>query len=86
MDLGLAGKKAVITGSTRGIGRAIANLLADEGADLAICARHQDEVDSAVSELGARGVKVTGAVVDVVFEPVDWLTVFFFSSDFRFGA
>ena len=65
MDLGLSGKKAVITGSTRGIGRAIANLLAAEGADLAICARNQEEVDSAVADLGASGVKVSGAVVDV---------------------
>ena len=58
-------KKAVITGSTRGIGRAIANLLADEGVSLAICSRNQEEVDSAVAELSAKGVKVTGAVVDV---------------------
>ena len=65
MDLGLSGKKAVITGSTRGIGRAIANLLADEGCDLAICARNQEQVDSAVADLSAKGVKVTGAVVDV---------------------
>ena len=65
MDLGLSGKKAVVTGSTRGIGRAIANLLADEGVDLAICARNQEEVDSAVADLSAKGVKVTGAVVDV---------------------
>jgi len=65
MDLGLSGKKALITGSTRGIGRAIANLLADEGADLAICSRNQEEVDSAIAELSAKGVKVTGAVVDV---------------------
>ena len=40
MDLGLSGKKAVITGATRGIGRAIANLLADEGVSLAICSRN----------------------------------------------
>ncbi len=65
MDLGLSGKKAVITGSTRGIGRAIANLLASEGVDLAICSRNQEEVDSAVTELSAKGGKVTGAVVDV---------------------
>ncbi|CAH0993065.1 3-oxoacyl-[acyl-carrier-protein] reductase FabG [Sinobacterium norvegicum] len=65
MDLGLSGKKALITGSTRGIGRAIANLLADEGVDLAICSRNQAEVDTAVAELSAKGVKVTGAVVDV---------------------
>ena len=65
MDLGLAGKKALITGATRGIGRAIANLLAAEGVDLAICSRNQAEVDSAVSELSASGVKVTGAAIDV---------------------
>lgn len=65
MDLGLSGKKAIITGSTRGIGRAIANLLADEGVDLAICSRHQAEVDTAISELSAKGVKVIGSAVDV---------------------
>lgn len=65
MDLGLSGKKAVITGATRGIGRAIANLLADEGVDLAICSRNQEEVDTAVAELGGKGVKVLGAAVDV---------------------
>jgi 3-oxoacyl-[acyl-carrier protein] reductase len=65
MDLGLSGKKAIITGSTRGIGRAIANLLADEGVDLAICSRNQAEVDTAIAELGAKGVKVFGSVVDV---------------------
>ena len=65
MDLRLSGKKAIITGSTRGIGRAIANLLADEGVDLAICSRNQEEVDSAVADLSAKGVKVTGAAVDV---------------------
>jgi len=65
MDLGLAGKKALITGSTRGIGRAIANLLADEGVDLAICARNQEEVDTAISELSAKGVKVVGSAIDV---------------------
>ncbi|MFT4997606.1 MAG: 3-oxoacyl-[acyl-carrier protein] reductase [Flavobacteriales bacterium] len=65
MDLGLSGKKAVITGSTRGIGRAIANLLADEGVALAICSRNQEEVDSAVADLSAKGVKVIGNVVDV---------------------
>ncbi len=76
MDLGLSGKKAIITGSTRGIGRAIANLLAAEGVDLAICSRHQAEVDSAISELGAKGVRVIGSVVDVGDKTAyqDWIS------------
>jgi 3-oxoacyl-[acyl-carrier protein] reductase len=65
MDLRLSGKKAIITGGTRGIGRAIANLLADEGVDLAICARQQDQVDEAVAALGKKGVKVIGSAIDV---------------------
>ena len=63
MDLGLAGKKAIITGGTKGIGRAIADLLADEGADVGICARHEGEVDQAVAALAAKGVNATGAAV-----------------------
>jgi 3-oxoacyl-[acyl-carrier protein] reductase len=39
MDLGLRGKKAIVTGGKRGLGFAIATLLAKEGADIAICAR-----------------------------------------------
>ena len=75
MDLGLSGKKAIITGSTRGIGRAIANLLADEGVDLGICSRNRAEVDSTVAELSAKGVKVVGSVVDVADKATyqDWI-------------
>lgn len=65
MDLGLTGKVALITGSTKGIGRGIAETLADEGCNLGICARNQAEVDKAVAELSAKGVKVVGGVVDV---------------------
>lgn len=65
MDLGLSGKKAVITGSTKGIGRAIANLLVAEGADVAICSRNLEEVDAAVAELSKGGTKVLGSAVDV---------------------
>ncbi|MDP6690839.1 MAG: SDR family oxidoreductase [Alphaproteobacteria bacterium] len=65
MDLGLKGKKAIVTGGTRGIGRAIANRLATEGADVAICARNGDEIAEAVAALQGMGVQATGAVVDV---------------------
>ena len=63
MDLGLTGKRALITGATKGIGRAIAQTLLAEGASVAICARNADEVDAAVRELSQRGTAV-GAAVD----------------------
>jgi 3-oxoacyl-[acyl-carrier protein] reductase len=65
MDLGLGGLNAVVTGGTRGIGRAIAETLADEGANVAICARHADGVESAVAGLQAKGVRATGRALDV---------------------
>ena len=65
MDLHLKGKKAIVLGGTRGIGRAIAETLADEGADIAICARHGDQVKDAVGVLKAKGTKVVGAAVDI---------------------
>ena len=65
MDLQLKGHNALVTGSTKGIGRAIADCFADEGANVAICARNQDEVNAAVSALEAKGVKAFGQSVDV---------------------
>lgn len=64
MDLGLKGKRALITGSTRGIGRAIASALLDEGASVAICGRDAAGVEQAMKSLGEKG-KVVGAPVDV---------------------
>jgi NAD(P)-dependent dehydrogenase (short-subunit alcohol dehydrogenase family) len=65
MDLGLRGKKAIVTGATKGIGRAVVELLAVEGADVALCARTPEEVEQAVKALKARGVHVVGDAVNV---------------------
>ncbi len=65
MDLGLKGRNAVVLGGTRGIGRAIADTLAGEGAGVAVCARNADQVAGTVAELKAMGVKATGAPVDI---------------------
>lgn len=65
MDLQLKGKTAVVTGATRGIGRAIAEAFADEGANVAICARNAEQVAEAVKALEAKGVKAFGQAVDI---------------------
>jgi len=65
MDLGLRGKKVIITGASRGICRAVADLFASEGADIGLCARSANEVDSAVRALSERGVRAVGEAVNV---------------------
>lgn len=65
MDLGLDGRKAVITAASRGIGLAIAQTLADEGVNVAICARSEGGLESARKDLEGRGVKVFTKAVDV---------------------
>lgn len=76
MDLQLKGKKAIVIGASRGIGKAIAEALADEGCDVAICARGKAGVDEVVAALKAKGVRAIGGAVDIADGPAlkVWIT------------
>jgi len=65
MDLGLTGRRAIVTGGTRGIGRKTVELLLAEGCHVGFCARQQDQVDDGVKALSDIGPTVIGGVVDV---------------------
>jgi NAD(P)-dependent dehydrogenase (short-subunit alcohol dehydrogenase family) len=69
MDLGLKGKNVLVTGGSKGIGLAVAELFAAEGANVAICARNAEQVNNVVKSLAAKGVTAWGNAVDVA-DPV----------------
>ncbi len=66
MDLELSKKVFLITGGTRGIGKAIGLKLAREGASVAVCGRTQATLDATVAELRALGVQAFGKALDLM--------------------
>lgn len=70
MNLGLKGKFALVTGGSRGIGRSIALSLAEEGCNVAICARNMQRVEEVTSELKEKGVRALGIRADATI-PTD---------------
>lgn len=65
MDLGIAGKQALLAASSRGLGKACAVALAQEGVDLTINGVNEDHLASAAEEIGALGVNVTTVAADI---------------------
>ena len=65
MDLGISGKRAVITGGSKGIGRAIALSLAAEGADIALCARGEEALERTRADVERAGARCFARACDV---------------------
>jgi 3-oxoacyl-[acyl-carrier protein] reductase len=66
MDLGLQGKKAVVTGASAGIGKAVTRTLAREGVDVAICARRKEPLEEAAAEISKEtGRKIVPIAADL---------------------
>jgi 3-oxoacyl-[acyl-carrier protein] reductase/bacilysin biosynthesis oxidoreductase BacG len=68
MELGLRGKAAIVTGASRGIGKAVAHTLLSEGCAVAICARNAERLEETVRDLSKAGPRVLGIPTDVTDE------------------
>src|SRR5438445_9261867 len=66
MDLGMKGKKALVTGGSEGIGKAVTRTLAREGVDVAICARRKEPLEAAAAEIAKEtGRKIVAIPADL---------------------
>src|SRR5262245_11399191 len=65
MDLGIRGRKALLSGASRGLGKACALALAQEGVDITIVARTREVLGRTADEIRALGVKATPVVGDI---------------------
>jgi 3-oxoacyl-[acyl-carrier protein] reductase len=76
MDLGLKGKRAIVTGGSKGIGRRIVDLLVSEGCHVGFCARNESDVDAALAALSGGEVTVIGGTADVTDDTAfrAWMT------------
>lgn len=77
MDLGLNNKRALVTGASKGLGKAVAQALRAEGAAVAICARDAGRIAAAANEIGATGIvgdlSVRGAAANIARQAIDRL-------------
>jgi 3-oxoacyl-[acyl-carrier protein] reductase len=84
MDLGLTGRRAIVTGGSKGLGQAIAAELVAEGADVAICARNEAELEETAAELRKPGGTVFARPCDVT-DP-DQVTAFIDAAAFALSG
>lgn len=75
MDLGLRGKRAILTGATKGIGRRILDQLVQEGCNVAICSRSIEDVELTIDSVTSKRAKVIGDVCNIVDKEdyEDWI-------------
>jgi 3-oxoacyl-[acyl-carrier protein] reductase len=81
VDLGLTGRKAIVTGGSKGLGKAIAAELMAEGASVVICSRNAGEVEATAAELTKQAAGEAGSVVAMACDVTDPEQVIHFTGD-----
>jgi len=71
VDLGIAGRVALVTGASKGLGYGIAQALADEGVRVAISSRSRERIDAAAAQIGATGIVLDSSDLDAAPAVVD---------------